>query len=121
MPAAGISREIWQEMDVNMSEKAKRIIRRIMGKVPVLKRNQSEKLRKRLAVTLTAGLAGILLAVTVPDKIQQTVQCRQEQAAVTAWWGTLYPKFCFSRFPSEDKGKKDDIKISFWLARVINW
>ena len=53
--------------------------------------------------------------------LRETVQNRKEQAAVTAWWGTLYPKFCFSRFPSDDKVKKDDIKISFWLAQALNW
>ena len=41
--------------------------------------------------------------------------------AVTAWWGTLYPKFCFSQFPEENKGQKDDIKISFWLAQALDW
>lgn len=46
---------------------------------------------------------------------------RQEQTAVTAWWGTLYPKFCFSQFPEENKGQKDDIKISFWLAQALDW
>lgn len=80
-----------------------------------------KRLIKRLAVTLTAGLTGILLAVTVPEGMRQIAQNRREQTAVTAWWGTLYPKFCFSRFPTENKDKKDDIKISFWLARVIDW
>ena len=86
-----------------------------------LKQKQVKKLIKRLSVSLAAGLAGILLAVTVPDRMQQIVQKKQEQAVVTAWWGTLYPKFCFSRFPAENKDKKDDIKVSFWLARVIDW
>ena len=90
-------------------------------KISVLNGKQGKRQIKRLAVALAAGLTGVLLAATEPDRIQQTVQNRQEQAAVTAWWGTLYPKFCFSRFPAENKEKKDDIKISFWLARVINW
>jgi len=33
----------------------------------------------------------------------------------------LYPKFCFSQFPEENKGQKDDIKISFWLAQALDW
>ena len=54
-------------------------------------------------------------------KIAKIAERRQEQAAVTAWWGTLYPKFCFSQFPEENKGQKDDIKISFWLAQALDW
>lgn len=76
---------------------------------------------KRLAFTLAAVLAGAILTVAMPESIQRTAQIRREEAAVTAWWGTLYPKFCFSRFPAVNKEKNDDIKISFWLARVIDW
>jgi hypothetical protein len=38
---------------------------------------------------------------------------------MTAWWGTLYPEFCFSDIP--EGSERTDIKISFWLARVLNW
>ena len=43
---------------------------------------------------------------------------------VLAWWGSIYPEFCFSewdqygcdveKFPSEQRPK-----ISFWLAKAI--
>lgn len=85
------------------------------------KRYTRRKLAGKIAITLTAGMAGVILAGTMPEQIQNFVEKRQEQTAITAWWGTLYPKFCFSRFPTENKDKKDDIKISFWLARVIDW
>ena len=79
------------------------------------------RLAKKLAVTLTAGMLGVFLVETVPARVYKIVENRQEQTAVTAWWGTLYPKFCFSQLPTEDKGKKDDIKISFWLAQALDW
>jgi len=84
-------------------------------------RKQAKRFLKQAMLTLTAGMIGAALTGAVPEVIQETVQNRKEQAAVTAWWGTLYPKFCFSRFPSDDKVQKDDIKISFWLAQALNW
>lgn len=52
-------------------------------------------------------------------KIAKIAERRQEQTAVTAWWGTLYQDYNFSQFPEENKGQKDDIKISFWLAQLL--
>jgi len=36
--------------------------------------------------------------------------------AASAWWGTMYPEFCFSE-GSGDSPRK----ISFWLAEVLEW
>ena len=78
-------------------------------------------IRKRIITSLAAGIAGVILAAAIPDQIQNFVENRQEQTAVTAWWGTLYPKFCFSQMLGEDKGQKGDIKISLWLAQALDW
>lgn len=85
------------------------------------KRHIQRKLTGKIVITLAAGMAGVVLAGTMPEHIQNFVEKRQEQTAITAWWGTLYPKFCFSQIPPEYKEKKDDIKISFWLAQVLDW
>ena len=93
------------------------------------RRNMSDKketgevraMIKKLAISCIAGIMGVILAGTMPQQIQKIAQKRQEQTAVTAWWGTLYPKFCFSELPDENKGQKDDIKISFWLAQALDW
>ena len=37
-------------------------------------------------------------------------------AMAAAWWGTMYPEFCFSE-GSGDSPRK----ISFWLAEVLEW
>ena len=79
------------------------------------------KITKKLTITIIGGLAGAILAGTMPQQVQNFAQKRQEQTAVTAWWGTRYPKFCFSQIPEENKDQKDDIKISFWLARALDW
>ncbi|MDO4339456.1 MAG: hypothetical protein Q4C91_15430 [Eubacteriales bacterium] len=47
----------------------------------------------------------------------------------TAWWGTMYPGFCFSERPgkSSSPGKNSEgseiagRKISFWLAKALDW
>ena len=57
----------------------------------------------------------------MPEQIEKIAENRQEQTAITAWWGTLYPKFCFSQFPEDHKDRKEDVKISFWLAQALDW
>ena len=79
------------------------------------------KTTKKLTITIIGRLAGVILAGMMPQQLQNFAQKRQEQTAVTAWWGTLYPKFCFSQIPEENKNQKDDIKISFWLAQALDW
>lgn len=36
-----------------------------------------------------------------------------------AWWGTIYPEFCFEK--AEDNGENKPVKISFWLAQALDW
>lgn len=78
---------------------------------------QKRSKRKKLLLALAVGMAGALAMNAVPKK--------EEQRPVTVWWGTLYPKFCFAEIPEntdENIDKKTaDIKISFWLARVLDW
>lgn len=38
---------------------------------------------------------------------------------VYAWWGTIYPEFCFEKV--EDNGENKPVKISFWLAKALDW
>ena len=38
--------------------------------------------------------------------------------AVSAWWGTIYPKFCFADAKKDGKGS---VKISLWLAQALDW
>ena len=80
----------------------------------------TEKRLKRLAAAATAGLLGVILAGAMPDQIQKITERHRKQAAVTAWWRTIYPEFCFSGFP-EGNQDKQEVKISFWLAQVLDW
>lgn len=46
-----------------------------------------------------------------------TVLSQTEPPRLTAWWGTLYPQFCFQ----EEEGEAEDPEIAFWLAKVLDW
>ena len=37
---------------------------------------------------------------------------------LSAWWGTMYPKFCFQISITE---KPEEIKVRFWLAKALDW
>ena len=42
------------------------------------------KITKKLTITIIGGLAGVILAGTMPQQVQNFAQKRQEQTAVTA-------------------------------------
>lgn len=74
--------------------------------------------RQRLAVSL---LAGFLAAALMAGEIG-----RPAGSGTLAWWGTIYPGFCFSekkRVESarEEKDTVPKVKISFWLAQALDW
>lgn len=77
-----------------------------------------KKRQRRLVLSLAAGLVGAFLVNAVPERTEYTENIYREQAQITAWWGSLYPKFCFAEKPENIKEK---VKISFWLAQVLDW
>ncbi len=91
--------------------------------------------KHKITVSLIAGLAAALLAAGMPEQI--------EKSNSLAWWGVMYPKFCFAQ-PMEESGQSDSgrsaeqqaggslehmdgsdtgrkVKISFWLAKALDW
>lgn len=85
--------------------------------------------RKRLLLSAAAGLLAVAVAGAPPiAAIKEKMS--MSGVGVSAWWGTLYPKFCFSEGTDENaKDQKGDIagntgktlKISFWLAKAMDW
>lgn len=45
---------------------------------------------------------------------------RNLNAPALAWWGTMYPQFCFAEKSVEDTEGRE-VKISFWLAKHLEW
>ena len=41
-----------------------------------------------------------------------------ENKMISAWWGTMYPRFCFQEVKEE---KQEERKVTFWLAKVLDW
>ena len=74
-------------------------------------RRQPEYLRPPSAAALVAGDIRLPAGPAAP---------------VQAWWGFIYPQFCFAR-PDRDgqeekkEDQEKDVKISFWLAKALDW
>lgn len=82
--------------------------------------------RKKILLALTVGMVGAAAVNTVPQNVQCQIRAQVKEARpITGWWGTLYPKFCFAELPENINEKTNentaDVKISFWLARVLDW
>lgn len=82
--------------------------------------------KKRLYIAALAGMAAAVLTAGRPDGGKQpesaaTIADRTD-TGLLAWWGTMYPRFCFSEIPGEEetgqiKDGNREVKISFWIER----
>lgn len=64
--------------------------------------------KNRLTVSVLAAMAAAVLVagcVRLPDF-----------SPAAAWWGTMYPEFCFAE--GREEGPR---KISFRLAELLDW
>lgn len=71
--------------------------------------------KKRLLLSVAAGM----LAATFVSGASLNV----EDCNIMAWWGTLYPQFCFETVNAEDDNYENTVKqppkLSFWLAKAL--
>ena len=37
-----------------------------------------------------------------------------------AWWGTIYPQFCFMEAPRTENGQKAEPRFHFWIVDTLN-
>lgn len=75
----------------------------------------------RIWVSLVAGAAGVLVMTVIPGMeghgfFADCCAADERPLMTSAWWGTMYPKFCFS-----ETSPGSEVKISFWLAKVLGW
>lgn len=69
-----------------------------------------QDLRRRLGISILAGF--LAAAASVPHKMDFSME--------RAWWGVLYPEYCYMRQPEDidkmETGEPVKIKIKFrWL------
>lgn len=69
--------------------------------------------KHRMLVSLCIGMLSAIM-MTGGGKVS-------EEKGILAWWGTLYPQFCFEEKEEGIKEESPRLKISFWLARVLDW
>ena len=67
--------------------------------------------KKRLLLAVFSGM----LAVTLLFGNTKNV----EDSSIMAWWGTLYPQFCFERGINYENTVKQPPKLSFRLAKAL--
>lgn len=88
---------------------------------PLIKREKGEPFmknkKKRLLFSLAVSLAAVSISAFSPRE--------PGDGYALAWWGTLYPRFCFSAPVREEESRTEDtrekVKISFWLAKAFDW
>ena len=67
---------------------------------------------------LVAILAGMLAASGVSGDLS-ALSRREPSPSLTAWWGSLYPKFCYAETPEHETSSSHPVKISFRLAELF--
>ena len=77
-------------------------------------------LRKSWCRAVLAAVAGMVFVSAVP-KTGETGKKEPLTVQYTAWWGTLYPRFCFARINDEEEDGKSPlpVKKTFWIKRFI--
>ena len=76
-----------------------------------------EHIKTKKHVLKKAGGFLLLTAVILAGSTWERRTAGDRQPQFYAWWGTIYPEFCFEK--AEDNGENKPVKISFWLAKAI--
>ena len=78
-----------------------------------------EHIKMKKHVLKKAGGFLLLTAVILAGSTWERRTAGDRQPQFYAWWGTIYPEFCFEK--AEDNGENKPVKISFWLAPALDW
>ena len=77
------------------------------------------KIKSRIHILKRTGWAILLVSMILAGGIRAQDTFSSRDPKVYAWWGTIYPEFCFEKV--EDNGENKPVKISFWLAKALDW
>ncbi len=78
-----------------------------------------EHIKTKRDILKRTGWIILLVAMILAGSILEKNFAGSRQPQVYAWWGTIYPEFCFEKV--EDNGENKPVKISFWLAQALDW
>ena len=71
--------------------------------------------KKRMFFSVAVGMAVAVIFSGAPKNV--------EDSGIMAWWGTLYPQFCFERGSQDSTNYENTVKqppkLSFWLAKAL--
>lgn len=73
-----------------------------------------EHIKMKKHVLKKAGGFLLLTAVILAGSTWERRTAGDRQPQFYAWWGTIYPEFCFEK--AEDNGENKPVKISFWAC-----
>ncbi|MDC7289090.1 hypothetical protein NXH76_14870 [Blautia schinkii] len=73
----------------------------------------------RLMVALLAGLAGAVLLAGMPG-LPGMMAAVKEPGGMMAWWGTMYPKFCFAEVQEDDEESAGDGTVNGTADETAN-
>lgn len=78
-----------------------------------------EHIKTKKHILKRTGWIILLVAMILAGSTWEKNLASSRQPQVYAWWGTIYPEFCFEKV--EDNGENKPVKISFWLAQALDW
>ena len=78
-----------------------------------------EHIKMKREILKRTGWIILLVAMILAGSTWEEKFNGSRQPQVYAWWGTIYPEFCFEKV--EDNGENKPVKISFWLAQALDW
>lgn len=74
---------------------------------------------KKYVLKKTGWIVLLMAMILVGSTCGERYAGSGKDPRVYAWWGTIYPEFCFEK--AEDDGENKPVKISFWLAQALDW
>lgn len=76
-------------------------------------RKFTENKKERIRISILAGMLAVILF---------NGSYGGNQHNMVAWWGTIYPRFCFAEETEKEEDAATDTrpKISFWLAKALD-
>ena len=69
--------------------------------------------KKKTKYHIAAALLTAVLLCQVSENFNKN-------SNLLAWWGTIYPQFCFMEAPGTEEGQKAEPRFHFWIVDTLN-